>query len=115
MLARKVSILYASETGNAEELAYSLYNTLLSKYPSSNIKISDIQDYDISQLSEESVVVFIISTTGEGDPPSTMKKFWTALLRRSLPPNCLSNVSHAVFGLGDSSYEKFNAAGRFNI
>jgi sulfite reductase alpha subunit-like flavoprotein len=34
---------------------------------------------------------------------------WRFLLRKDLPPGSLSNLKFTVFGLGDSSYEKFNA------
>lgn len=41
-----------------------------------------------------------------------MKKFWTFMLRKDLPVNSLQNLQFAVFGLGDSSYTKFNAVAR---
>jgi sulfite reductase alpha subunit-like flavoprotein len=34
---------------------------------------------------------------------------WRFLLRKDLPPGSLSKLKFTVFGLGDSSYEKFNA------
>lgn len=37
-----------------------------------------------------------------------MSRFWKFLLRKSHPPSILSNIHFAVFGLGDSSYPKFN-------
>ena len=53
-------------------------------------------------------VVFFVSTTGQGSAPDNMKKSWSILLRRELPSNSLSATQVAVFGLGDSSYAKFN-------
>jgi sulfite reductase alpha subunit-like flavoprotein len=41
-----------------------------------------------------------------------MLPLWTALLRTSLPDDILEEVNFALFGLGDSSYEKFNYAGK---
>jgi sulfite reductase alpha subunit-like flavoprotein len=41
-----------------------------------------------------------------------MMPLWTALLRKSLPEDILEEVNFALFGLGDSSYEKFNYAGK---
>jgi sulfite reductase alpha subunit-like flavoprotein len=55
------------------------------------------------------LIVFIIATTGDGDPPSTMLNSWKFLLRKDLPKNSLENLNFTVFGLGDSSYDKFNA------
>ncbi|KAJ9082295.1 NAPDH-dependent diflavin reductase, variant 2 [Entomophthora muscae] len=37
-----------------------------------------------------------------------MKLFWKFLLRKNLPGNVLETLKYAVFGLGDSSYAKFN-------
>lgn len=54
----------------------------------------------------------MVSTTGQGDLPANATIFWKSLLRKKLPTHCLSQVDFALFGLGDSSYEKFNWAAR---
>ena len=51
----------------------------------------------------------MIATTGEGEAPTTMQENWRFLLRKDLPSGSLGNVRFTVFGLGDSSYELFNA------
>jgi sulfite reductase alpha subunit-like flavoprotein len=38
-----------------------------------------------------------------------MIESWKFLLRKELPPNSLSGLNFSVFGLGDSSYKKFNS------
>lgn len=53
--------------------------------------------------------MFIVATTGEGECPSSMQNTWKFLLRADLPAGSLKNLNFAVFGLGDSSYELFNA------
>lgn len=111
VVARKVTILYASETGNAEEVAYDLFDFL--KQGSENaVIIKNIGSYDFLTLPEEDVVLFVVSTTGDGECPSSMLAFWRFLLQKGLPKESLSTVEVGVFGLGDSSYEKYNAAGR---
>ena len=46
---------------------------------------------------------------GQGDPPKSFEKFWKFLLKKNLPlSTSLLNLKFAVFGLGDSSYEKYN-------
>lgn len=67
-----------------------------------------MDSYDIQTLIHEKTVVFVCSTTGNGEEPDNMKHFWKFLLRRSLPTNSLEGVHFAVLGLGDSSYSKFN-------
>lgn len=52
------------------------------------------------------IVVFSVSTTGQGDLPANAKTFWKSLLLKKLLPTFLSGVSFTWFGLGDSSYPK---------
>ena len=59
-----------------------------------------------SQLLYEPVVVFVCSTTGQGDEPDNMRNFWRFLLRKTLPKDSLKAVRFALLGLGDSSYQK---------
>lgn len=107
-------ILYASETGNAEDVAYSLYRQWNYVFSKSDVqfRISSVEDYDVSNLPDESIVVFVLSTCGDGEFPIPMRTMWNCLLRKSLPKMLLHKMKFAVFGLGDSSYEKFNAAAR---
>ncbi|KAK5644412.1 hypothetical protein RI129_005712 [Pyrocoelia pectoralis] len=73
-----------------------------------------MDDYDLINLLKETCVIFICSTTGQGEEPDNMKSFWKLLLRKNLPSNLLG-FRFAVLGLGDSSYVKFNfAAKRLN-
>lgn len=60
----------------------------------------------------QGLVVFFVSTTGDGEMPDNGKAFWRFLLRADLPKTSLNAVTVTVFGLGDSSYAKFNAAAR---
>ena len=52
------------------------------------------------------LVVFVLSTTGQGQFPSDALRFWKSLRRARLPPGCLSSLNFTTFGLGDSSYSK---------
>jgi sulfite reductase alpha subunit-like flavoprotein len=61
-----------------------------------------------SQLVFLSVVVFVCSTTGQGDEPDNMRQFWRFLLQKGLPEDSLASVRFSVMGLGDSSYPKYN-------
>ena len=72
----------------------------------------EIDEYPIMQLPTAKLIVFIVSTTGEGEVPETMKNTWKFLLRSDLPPQSLKSLSFTVFGLGDSSYALFNAAAK---
>jgi len=106
-------ILYSSETGTAEDVAYKLHKTLGGDVSGVRVSSLDSDNFRVVDLpAQKGVVVFIVSTTGDGEVPATMQSFWQFLLRKSLPADSLSGVSVAVFGLGDSSYDKYNAAAR---
>uniref|UniRef100_A0A1Y1KHU1 NADPH-dependent diflavin oxidoreductase 1 n=3 Tax=Photinus pyralis TaxID=7054 RepID=A0A1Y1KHU1_PHOPY len=108
----RITILYGSQTGNAQDVAERIWRESRRYYFTGCVKAMD--DYDIINLTKESCVIFICSTTGQGEEPDNMKSFWRFLLRKNLPPNLLS-LRFAVLGLGDSSYVKFNfAAKRLN-
>ena len=68
--------------------------------------------YDVTRLPEETLVLAVVSTTGDGEEPDNMRKSWRFLLRKALPAGSLSGLRFATFGLGDTSYPKFNAVAR---
>ena len=79
-------------------------------------KVKAMDDYGpIENLVQEPVTVFVCATTGQGDQPDNMVKFWRYLLKRSLAKDILKGLSYGVLGLGDSGYAQFNyAAKRLN-
>ncbi|KAJ0986265.1 hypothetical protein J5N97_004621 [Dioscorea zingiberensis] len=64
--------------------------------------------FDADCLPLELIVIFVVSTTGQGDVPDSMKEFWKFLLRRNLGHQWLHELHYAVLGLGDSGYQKYN-------
>lgn len=105
--SQQLLILHAGETGNAEEVAYEIQSKLLVAS-----LVRPVDHYNVTNLPEEKYVVIVASTTGDGDVPESMKRFWNFLLRKSLSADSLTGLSFSVFGLGDSSYDKFNAVAR---
>ena len=103
------TIAYGSETGTAEEAAYRLWEAL-QRYVTA--RIIPIDSIELSELSGAHFFIFILSTTGDGDVPGNMQLFWKFIRQRKLESNFLSRMKFSVFGLGDSSYQKFNAAAR---
>jgi sulfite reductase alpha subunit-like flavoprotein len=106
----KITILFGSQTGCAEDVAERCKRQAKSRGFSPSCFAMD--EYDKTQLPMENIVIFICSTTGQGEEPDNMKRFWTFLLRKDLPQDSLTGVQAAVFGLGDSSYPKYNFAGK---
>lgn len=102
----RLLILYASQTGNAEDAAERIGREAERRHCSS--LVLSVEEFDVHHLPFEEVVVFVVSTTGQGDSPDSMKAFWKFLLMRSLGHLWLEGLHYAVFGLGDSGYQKFN-------
>ena len=110
---KRICFLYGSQTGSAQEVAEVLGRDAERRdFKKENILICSLDDYDRSLLIEEPFVVFVVATTGEGDPPDNMKMFWRFILRKGLPASVLQSLDFAVFGLGDSSYVKYNYVAR---
>ncbi|XP_004489118.1 NADPH-dependent diflavin oxidoreductase 1 isoform X1 [Cicer arietinum] len=102
----KLLILYATQTGNALDAAERLAREAERRV--CPINLISLHQYDPSLLPQEEAVIFVVSTTGQGDTPDAMKVFWRFLLQRNLSRDWLKGVLYAVFGLGDSGYQKYN-------
>ncbi|WRX32075.1 Oxidoreductase FAD/NAD(P)-binding - like 8 [Theobroma cacao] len=107
--SKKLLILYATQTGNALDAAERIARE--AERRACLVVIRSTDEYDASSLPEEDAVIFVVSTTGQGDAPDSMKAmlvFWRFLLQRNLGSHWLEGVHYAVFGLGDSGYQKYN-------
>ncbi|HMP31910.1 MAG TPA: flavodoxin domain-containing protein, partial [Saprospiraceae bacterium] len=71
-------------------------------------KVSDLQTYKFAEIQKEELVLFIVSTQGDGEFPASSLGFYEALNAASVD---LSHLQYGILGLGDSSYPLFcNAA-----
>lgn len=86
----KLTILYGSQTGNAQDVSERIWRESKRYYFTGFVKSMD--DYNVLDLINEKCVIFICGTTGQGDEPDNMKNFWKFLLRKNLPKNSLSNL-----------------------
>ncbi|KAL9618310.1 MAG: hypothetical protein Q9160_006960 [Pyrenula sp. 1 TL-2023] len=109
-LDRKSLVLYGTETGNAQEIAEEIGRTL--ERLRFDAHVCEFDESSAENLANNTLSVFVVSTTGQGDFPSNSRRFWASLLRRKLPASYLADVDFTVVGLGDSSYPKFNFAAR---
>lgn len=105
-VALKPLIIYGTETGNSKKLASSLLASF--KKDKIQAKAVDVFQFDVSKLEKESLVLFVMSTQGEGEFPQNAVSFYEKL--KASEAN-LNKVSFAVLGLGDSSYPLFCNAG----
>ena len=107
---RDITILYGSQTGTAQDVAEGLGRDA-ERY-AIDAHVCAMDDVPRDALPSLKLVVIVCSTTGDGATPDNMKANYRALLRKSLPATFLAGVRFAIFGLGDSSYTKYNATAR---
>eukprot|EP00198_Chlamydomonas_reinhardtii_P004798 XP_001694134.1 NADPH-dependent flavin reductase [Chlamydomonas reinhardtii] len=105
-MSNPLLILYGSQTGNAQDVAERIGREARLRLYSPRVVAMD--SYDVTSLPAEPLVVFVTATTGQGEPPDNMRRFWRFLLRKSLPPDSLAGLRFGVFGLGDSGYPQYN-------
>lgn len=104
-----VTILYGSETGNA--LEYARYLSKRLRYLNLTPTLSALDDFPLKRLvTDTRFLIVVCSTTGQGELPRNARKFFKFLLKKKLPADLLNHLQITSFGLGDSSYPKFNHA-----
>lgn len=113
-IKREIRILYGTQTGTAQDLSHQISLRLQRLHINTTISsIDEFQPNSIFSATTHSYIIFIVSTTGQGVEPNNMKRFWKSLLQKNLPTDLFQNLLHfTLFGLGDSSYPKFNWSSR---
>lgn len=109
-MERRLLVLYASETGCAQDFAEEIGREGERHYL--DVEVLPMDSYQVTKLPSEKCVIFVVSTTGQGDMPGNALNFWRFLLRKNLPGNSLQSVKIALCGLGDSGYKEFNFAAK---
>ena len=103
-----LTILYGSQTGNSKGVANSYKASALEQGYKANVV--SMSDYKPRQLKNETHLVVIVSTHGEGDAPDDAVELYEFLASKKAPK--LPNLKFAVVGLGDTSYEFFCQTGK---
>jgi sulfite reductase alpha subunit-like flavoprotein len=69
----KLLVLFASQTGCAEETAERIKREAKQRYLP--VEMLSMHRYNWLQLPEEELVAFVCSVTGQGEEPDTMKVY----------------------------------------
>ncbi|EFR01863.1 sulfite reductase subunit beta [Nannizzia gypsea CBS 118893] len=100
LLGAPLTVLFASDNGNGENLARRLANR--GKARGLKTMVMAMDDYPIEDLSREENIVLITSTAGQGELPQNGRGFWETV--KDAGDLDLSSINYSVFGLGDSHY-----------
>lgn len=106
--SKEVTVLYGSQTGNAQGLAENAGKQL--EQSGFQVTVSSMSDFKPNQLKKVNNLLIVVSTHGEGEPPDNALSFHEFLHGRRAPK--LEDLRFSVLALGDSSYEFFCQTGK---
>jgi sulfite reductase (NADPH) flavoprotein alpha-component len=96
-------VLWASQTGNAEDLAARIVGELDGH--DKPVVLRDMGSCRPEDIASASDVLVVTSTFGDGGPPDHAAQFWESLQDSAVPT--LERTRYAVLGIGDRSYSQF--------
>ncbi|MCL1045501.1 assimilatory sulfite reductase (NADPH) flavoprotein subunit [Shewanella electrodiphila] len=106
--AQTVTILFGSQTGNGKAIAKSLAAQATAK--GFAVNLASMADYNVRQLKQETILIAVVSTHGEGEAPDDAIELHKFLASKRAPK--LDALNFSVLALGDTSYEFFCQTGK---
>ncbi|KAF5224248.1 hypothetical protein ECC02_002504 [Trypanosoma cruzi] len=103
--AEVLTVLYGTQSGCAEHLAFTLTSLAL-KRGFKHCRCLPADEFLLESWKDSSPLVIICSNASQGEAPDSIRVSWSRLLEPTAPS--MEGLRFAVFGAGDSLYQKFN-------
>ena len=103
-------VAYASQTGNAEELATQTAHSL--QLAGVAVRLCELAAVSADDLQQAERALFLVSTYGEGDAPDNAAAFIGRYMTRADGELALPQLHYGVLALGDRSYSQYCGFGR---
>ncbi|KAI0224839.1 hypothetical protein L0F63_006014 [Massospora cicadina] len=120
----KLIIFYGSQTGTAEDYANRIAKEGRQRFGLGCL-VADIEAYDMEKLDAfpiDCLAIFIMATYGEGEPTDNANDFFHMIVGQeevafskvsaTAHDKPLASLRYAMFGLGNRTYEHFNAVAK---
>lgn len=113
---KRIVIFFGSQTGTAEEYATKIAKEIKARFGVSSL-VCDPEEYEFDKLDalpENAAAIFVMATYGEGEPTDNAVSL-IEFLKESpqfTQGDSLDNLKYVVFGLGNRTYEHYNAVSR---
>uniref|UniRef100_A0A8C5PAB0 Methionine synthase reductase n=1 Tax=Leptobrachium leishanense TaxID=445787 RepID=A0A8C5PAB0_9ANUR len=110
-LKRRFLLLYGTQQGQAKAIAEEIGQQADQHGLVADVhSLKDINKFNLEK--ERDPVIFIVSTTGTGDPPDQALKFVKKIKNKELPEDHFAHLRYGLLALGDSEYTYFCNGGK---
>lgn len=107
-MEKTLMILFGSETGNAEDLAYTIGDMAPTYGFTSQVRGMD--EIDTDELTNVRRLLICCSTWGDGDQPDNAQELFDAVSELNI--GSLTGISYGVLAIGDSAFDLFCESGK---
>ncbi|EFC42856.1 predicted protein [Naegleria gruberi] len=113
-----ILVLYGTEFGFSKQVGMKICEEIVEKLNNKDDfvfvpRLLDLKHYNVIDWSQESCVISVCSTYGEGVPPNAALSFFESMQeKKDKSIETTSNIYYSVLALGDKSYTHFCRSGK---